>query len=140
MPIGRPSTFPSDPAEVEKLCAQVIECGRLGMSEVEIACEIGVLRTTMRSWAESDRSPDFSSALSRANAESQAWWEKKARAGEIGNSPGQINPAVWKHVAGCRFREDYSEKTIHELTGPDGGPIQGEITYRVVDPAKDASE
>jgi hypothetical protein len=105
MPAGRPSKY--EQIGPDLINQTVIECGAQGMSETEMAVELGVPRTTLRSWA--DQHPEFSSSLMRAKEASQAWWERQARAGGIGSNPGQINPPTWKHVVSCRFREDYRE-------------------------------
>lgn len=107
--VGRPSTYPKD--EADALCRKVIECGRQGMSEVEIAVEIGQPRSTMQRWAENNL--EFAAALTRAKEASQAWWERKARDGSIGSMAGQINPAAWKHTVNCRFKADYGDRIEH---------------------------
>lgn len=111
MPAGRPSTYPA--GEEDTLCRTLIECGQQGMSEVEIAVELGYPRSTIQSWAE--KHPEFSAALTRAKEASQAWWERQARAGNIGSNVGQVNPAAWKHTLNCRFKADYGDKV--DVTG-----------------------
>ena len=128
MPGGRPSLY-EHMGGADVLCPRVIELAQDGKSEVELAVELGVARTTMRSWA--DQHEAFSSALSRAREISQAWWERAARTGMIGNNHGQINPAAWKHTVSCRFRDDYTERS--EITGKDGAPLIPDITFRIVD-------
>jgi len=113
MPTGRPSSFPKTDAEICDLCDRMVAAGDQGMSEVEIACEIGIPRQTMRDWAEGGKDPRFSAAFARAKEASQAWWERNAREAKIGTLPGQINPSIWKHVVACRFKEDYSERHLH---------------------------
>jgi hypothetical protein len=103
MPAGRPSTYD------KKYCEQVVELGKQGMSPVEIACEIGVPRTTMLSWA--DKHEEFSTALTRAKEWEQVWWERKGREGMVSNC---FNAQVWKTSMQARFREDYTERK--ELT------------------------
>lgn len=118
MPAGRPTLYRPE------YCERVIECGREGMSEVEIAVEIGVLRTTMLAWTKSQ--PEFLTALTRARQESQAWWEKAGRNGEANSV---IGPAIWKHSMNCRFRDDYGDRMA--LGGADDmPPIKGEVTHR----------
>lgn len=104
-PGGRPSLY--EAMGPDEMCRKVIECGNQGMSQVEMAVELGVPRTTMISWG--DQHEEFSTALSRATEASQAWWERQLRSGNIGNSEGQINPAGWKHTVSCRFRNDYRD-------------------------------
>lgn len=116
MPAGRPTKY--DPA----YCDRVITLGSQGMSDVEIAVELGVARSNLHSWAQAH--PEFSASLTLARQASQAWWERKIRAGKVGNMPGQLNPAITKHVLSCRFRDDYRERLETETTA--------RVTYEVV--------
>ncbi len=124
MPAGRPSLYKK--LGPKMLCAKVIKHGKQGMSEVEIADKLGVLRMTMRGWAEVHE--EFSSALSRAKQASQAWWERKARTGKVGNNSGDVNPAVWKHSMNCRFNADYGDVQTHRLTDPEGKALTFIVT------------
>lgn len=119
-PVGRPSTY--DPS----YCEAVIALGREGKSPAEIAAELDVPRTTMRSWAEQHE--EFSSALTRAKDLELAWWEGQSREG-IGKGSA-FNAGLWKHAVAGRFpNEPYRER--HELTGKDGGPLEGKTTHSV---------
>ena len=114
MPAGRPSKYPQDQAAQKALHDMILELGAKGLSEAAIAHELGVPRTTLRSWAE--RNAELSSTISRAMEASQAWWEKQARTGVVGNQPGQINPAVWQKTVSSIFRKDYSERVEVDQT------------------------
>lgn len=117
---GRPSTYPTGQA-AEELCKRVIELGEQGLSEAEIAKEVGHPRTTLRTWAESGNWPEFTSAFARAAEMSLAWWERECRE-NLGNKA--FNAQLWLKTVASRFRADYAERQTIEHTGPDGGPIQ----------------
>jgi hypothetical protein len=120
---GRPSLY--NPA----YCEKVVEWGREGMSLVEIACEIGVVRQTLYDWEQAH--PEFLDALTRARAECQAWWERQGR---VNLATQGFNASLWAKNMGCRFKGDWTEKTQTELSGPDGGPIPTTITVVGVAP------
>ena len=106
MPGGRPSLYKPE------YCEQVIEHGKQGLSEVEIACAMDITRTTMRSWA--DQHPEFSSALTRAKEFEQAWFEKVGREALFAD---KFNAPVWKKSVEARFRDDYTERKEVENKG-----------------------
>lgn len=111
MPGGRPSTYDPD------YCSAVIELGRKGFSQVQIAVELEIPRSTMHSWAEQHE--EFSAALTRAKECEQAWWEQQGMSGMVGD---KFNAAVWKTSMQARFRDDYTERK--EISGPDGKAIE----------------
>jgi transcriptional regulator with XRE-family HTH domain len=112
-PVGRPSEY--DPA----FCERVIALGKEGKSRAEIASALDCSRTTLASWERNH--PEFLNALQRANDESLAWWEKKARLGIDKGSA--FNSTLWaKSVSGRFPAEPYRERV--QLTGKDDGPIQ----------------
>lgn len=111
MTAGRPSKY--DPS----YCETVIELGKQGKSQVQIACALDVDPKSLRDWAAAHE--EFSLALSRAKAEEQNWWEN---AGQIGMISDKFNAAVWKKSVEARFRDDYTERK--ELTGAEGGALQ----------------
>lgn len=100
-----------------KYCQQVIELGRQGKSQVQIACALDVLRETMLAWTK--QHVEFFTALKKAKALEQDWWESKAQSGEAQST---IGPTVWSKSVSARFKQDYTER--RELSGPDGGPIE----------------
>lgn len=115
MPAGRPSTYDA------AYCAQVIDLGRQGKSQVQIACSLDVDPATLRDWAKAHE--EFALALTRAKAEEQNWWENK---GQDGLTADKFNSAVWAKSMSARFRDDYTERK--EVSGPDGGPIATKST------------
>lgn len=107
MPAGRPSKY--DPA----YCETVIELGKAGCSVIEMACRIGVARSTLEgAWPEAH--PEFSEALTRAREESQAWWEAKGREGLTAD---KFNASVWSRSMAARFPHDWREVQGRELSG-----------------------
>lgn len=112
MPAGRPSSY--DPL----YCNTVIDLGRLGKSQVQIACFLDVDPATLRDWAKAH--PEFALALTRAKAEEQNWWENK---GMDGLTADKFNSAVWAKSMSARFRDDYTERRQNEHSGPNGGPV-----------------
>jgi transposase-like protein len=104
MPAGRPTSYRPE------FCDDVIELGKQGKSQVQIACGLDVDPKTLRDWAEAH--PEFSLALSRAKAFEQDWWEN---AGQTGMTGDKFNAAVWKKSMEARFRDDYTER--REISG-----------------------
>lgn len=114
-PVGRPSTY--DPA----YCDRILVLAAEGLSEAEVAKELGVPRTTLRSWG--DQHPEFSSALSHARDLSLAWWERQGREGIHKGSA--FNAPLWSKCVAGRFpNEPYRER--FQIAGPGDGPIQTE--------------
>ena|SRR3990167_3955026 len=97
--IGRPTAYKPE------YCDQVIELGKSGLSQVQIACALEVDPKSLRDWAE--KYPDFSLSLTRAHAESQNWWERK---GQESLSEKSFQALVWKVSMQARFRDDYTER------------------------------
>lgn len=106
-PGGRPSLY--DPT----YCERVIELGADGLSITGMAAEIGVDKATIMEWAKVH--PEFSSALSRARAISQAWWERKGKESLV--LPREVNfaQAVWTRSLACMFPDDWKESTKVEM-------------------------
>lgn len=105
--MGRPSKY--DPA----YCEQIIELGKQGMSVVEMACEIGVARSTLEeAWPAAH--PEFSEAFVRAREESQAWWERTGREGMKSKS---IDAQIFSRSMSARFPHDWRESKEIEHKG-----------------------
>jgi hypothetical protein len=110
---GRPSVY--DPA----FCEKVVELGKLGKSLVQIACALDVTRETIYAWMR--EKPEFSDAMTRAKANSQAWWEEM---GQAGLTMQGFNASLWAKNVSCRFREDYSEPKNVILSGDAANPVR----------------
>jgi hypothetical protein len=129
MPAGRPTSYKPE------YCERVIELGRIGMSVVEMASDIGVARNTLETlWPEAH--PEFKEALTQAREASQAWWETQARVNLVmPQGSGTFQASAWSRSMAARFPKDWREKNETAHTGPDGGPLEIKtITRRVVDP------
>ena len=115
---GRPSTYK------QEYCEQVVELGKQGKSQVQIAVALQVSRSTMQSWA--DQHLEFSAALMRAKECEQDWWEN---AGQTGLTADKFNATVWSKSMQARFRDDYTER--REVAGVPDRPIETkEVTSR----------
>jgi hypothetical protein len=112
-PVGRPSEY--DPA----YCERVMELGRQGKSKAQMAAALGCCRNTLDAWAEAH--PEFLSAVKLGQELALAWWEDQ---GQDGITAEKFNATAFIFQMKNRFREDYRDKQDHELTGPNGGPIQ----------------
>lgn len=103
-----------------------IRLGSLGMSEIEIAQEIGVARSTLRRWAE--KYPDtFGLDWEMAKEASQAWWERTGRKSLFVRG---FNCATYNKLITCRFRRDYSDKVT--IQGDSEHPLVTHIIRQVV--------
>ena len=121
-PVGRPSLYRRE------YCDQIIEMGKSGYSIAMMASALDVDKATIFDWKA--KHPEFATALSRAMTHSQAWWEV---AGVNGMSVGgkDFNALVWKVSMQARFRDDYTERKVQEVSGPGGGPIETKTEQRV---------
>lgn len=131
MPAGAPTLYKPE------YCEKIIECGKQGMSVVEMAAELGVEHrcTIERDWPEAH--PEFSEAFTRAKLLSQAWWERTGRMGMIEEPGGvKVNPTIWSRSMAARFPADWRENSKHEVSGIDGKPIEtkNETVIRIVRP------
>lgn len=122
-PVGRPSKYKPE------YCEKIIEVAKTGGGWAEWAVACDVDRPTLYSWGE--QHPEFSTALTRAKLEEQVWWEK---AGRTGLGADKFNALVWKTSVQARFREDYTERKVQEVTGKDGGAVQ--IETKTIDTSK----
>ena len=113
--IGRPSKYD------RTRCKAVIDLGKQGRSFVEIACELGIARSTLDTWA--SQHPEFSEALTRAREEAQAWWERQGREGLTKRG---FNGHLWIKTMQARFRQDYTERRELDVTeNRETKPIDG---------------
>lgn len=118
--VGRPSEYKPEH------CKTVLELAANGAGPAEYSTEFGIDRTTLYEWARTHA--DFQHALTRAKQIEQAWWEREGREGMRAKT---FNAQVWKTSMQARFRDDYTEKRVTEISGPDGSPVQ--VQSHVVD-------
>ena len=126
MPAGRPSTYKPE------YCDAVIEHMAEGASLTSFAASVGAARSTINEWME--HNPEFSESVKKGKAHCAAWWERVGRTQAL-DGKGNATLVIFglKNMAA----EDWREKTQHELTGTDGGPISmllGEIKGRTLGP------
>lgn len=128
MPAGRPSTYDPD------FCERVIEMGKKGFSKVQMAADLDVAKSTIQEWEKAHE--EFSVALTRAMAYSQAWWEAKGQDCLIMPAGMTFQGNVWSRSMAARFPDDWREssKVQAELSGPDGKPISHTVAVSYVDP------
>lgn len=119
-PVGRPSKYKPE------FCERVLEMAAEGASFAEYAAEFGVDRASMYRWSEEHE--EFRTALARAKVLEQAWFEREART-NMRNK--EFNSNLWYRSALSRFRDDYAEKRITEVSGPDGGAIKTESVTKI---------
>jgi hypothetical protein len=110
--MGRPPKYRPE------FCDTVLELGAQGMSECEIAVELGVARSTLHFWK--GEHPDFLAAITRAKEAEQAWWEKTGRTALFAD---KFNSVVWSKSMSARFRDEYTDRVKSEITGKDGEPL-----------------
>ena len=113
---GRPSLYQPE------FCQRVVEMGAEGLSMAQMAARLGVAKASLYDWAIAH--PEFSTALAYARTAAQAWWEDAGRTGVFAE---RFNAQVWKFIVANRFKEEYAERRIQEVSGPAGGPIQTEV-------------
>lgn len=119
-PVGRPSKYKPE------YCERVIELAKEGCGWADYAAEFEIDRPTLYDWR--DQHEEFSTALSRAKVLEQQWWE---RAGRTGMMADKFNALVWKTSMQARFRDDYTERKVTEVSGPDGGAIKTESVTKI---------
>lgn len=111
---GRPTLYKPEHCDV------VIELGKEGKSLVQMCAHFDITRQTIDNWAKDH--PDFLEALSIAKVHCQDWWERAGQQGMYLGSSG-FNAAVWKKSVEARFREDYTERQEHKLSGDAEAPV-----------------
>jgi len=114
-PIGRPTKY--DPA----YCDQIVEFCSGGYSLTAFAGNLGVSRSTINEWAGAHS--EFSEALKIAKAAATLALEQDAaRIRQEGGAPGSATLVIFglKNFA----PDDWRDRHQHEVSGPDGGPIE----------------
>ena len=127
---GRPSEYRPE------YCERVIDLGRLGMSVVEMASEIGVSRNTLETlWTAAH--PEFMEAMAIAREASQAWWESMGRTNlNMQKDAGTFQASVWSRSMSARFPKDWRENKGVALSGEDGQPVSLQVTFVQPKPAE----
>ena len=112
---GRPSTY--DP----QFCDEVINVGKEGGSNTEMAVTLGLSIDTFYRWIQQHE--DFAEAVNLAEQLSMIWWEKAQRNGMMGKIPG-FNATAMIFGMKNRFPRHYRDIRTNEMTGFGGGAIQ----------------
>lgn len=128
-PVGRPTKYKPE------YCEQIIELGKAGKSIAQMASHFDVDKASIFRWSE--ESEDFRTALARARAHSQTWWENAAQQNMDNRN---FNAQLWLKSVASRFRDDYTEKQVTEITGADGGAIKTESITKIDPSALDADQ
>lgn len=126
MPAGRPTLYRPE------YCERVVELGRDGLSRVQIAAELDVAKSTIQEWEKEH--PEFSASMTHAMTLSQAWWERKGQDCLIMGAGATFQASVWSRSMAARFPEDWRENSKHEVSGPNGGPIEHKTTVEYIEP------
>lgn len=88
---------------------------------------LGVRRETLHDWAKQESKLEFSNMLADLLARQEQVLFNKGLAGEF--NPTIAKLALTKH--------GYSDKAQHEVSGPDGQPIETQFTVRIVNAGTD---
>ena len=124
MPAGRPTDYKPE------YCELVIQMGRQGKSKAQIAATIGVTRVTMWGWAQ--KNEEFFNALALSEELALQWWEDIAQSHLKQTKDGvTLNTSLWSRSMAARFPKDYTDRTKHEITGKDEGPVQVDMVMDV---------
>lgn len=119
-PVGRPSKYKPE------YCERILELGREGKSIAQMAAAFDVDKASIFDWAAAHE--EFSTALARAKTYAQTWWEDKAQQ-NLGSR--DFNAQLWLKSVASRFRDDYTEKQVTEVSGPNGGAIKTESVTKI---------
>ena len=103
MPGGRPTKYKPE------YCELVVKLAEEGASITELALHIDVDRHTLNEWEKVH--PEFSTALKRARALQESWWEKEAR---VSLRDKDFNHVLWymnmKNRFGWRDKQEVEHK------------------------------
>lgn len=83
-----------------------------------MCASLDIVPQTLDNWEKAN--PEFLEATTRARVYAQMWWEDAGQNGMFGK---EFNATIWGRNMSCRFRDDWTEKTSLEHSGPDGGAI-----------------
>lgn len=119
--VGRPSKYRPE------FCEQILNLGARGKSVSQMASYFNVNRKTLDQWALDHE--EFSAAFTQAKEYGQTFWEN---VGEKGLFERNFNSALYHNTMRSRYRGDYGEHRVNEITGLNGGPIIS-ADYRRID-------
>jgi len=93
---------------------RIIECGKLGMSIIQMAAELGVSRKTLLRWSTDSSKPGFIEAFDLAQTYAQAHMEDIGFKGMRGMYKG-FNGPTYLQTMKVRYKDDYSEVDTHKV-------------------------
>jgi transposase len=120
MPIGRPTDFKESYGE------EILQLMAEGLSLAAAAAELGIHRQRVYDWEE--KHPDFADTIKLARSKRQLFLERRLLSAKDGPVVTSSIFAL-KNAAG----EDWREKSEHELTGKNGGPIHVKRSHELSD-------
>jgi hypothetical protein len=112
-------------------CEELVSHMAQGFSLESFAGKIGVCRDSLYAWR--DAHPEFSDSIKRGQAASLYAWEYKLR-----QSVDDRNINATSIYFALKCRHGYKETTAHEVSGPDGKPIESKELSNVPDDQLDA--
>lgn len=118
---GRPTKY--DP----KFCNEIESHMGAGFSKESFAGKIGICKQTLYNWM--NENPTFLDAVKRAEVACQNWWEQKGMDGMYAGK--DFSSAIWIFNMKARFR--WKDVTAHEVSGPDGKPIETKDVSQLTD-------
>lgn len=100
----------------KQYCKDVVELGKMGLSKLEMAHELGTTRMSFNRWERAH--PEFKEAVEEAVEAGQAYWEGFMRRAVVGQEEG-VNTRLLETYMRNRF-EDWNtatkqEKTVNEV-------------------------
>lgn len=124
---GRPTEY------TEELGEKILDLMSQGLSLAAAAGELDVHRQRVYEWEA--RHPTFADSVKLARSKRQAFLERRLLVADAG-------PVVTSTIFALKNagQGDWRDKSEHELTGANGGPIEQRITKverTIVDPAAD---
>ena len=84
----------------EAFCELIIDMGKQGASDAEMAAACGITVQTLENWIEAH--PPFLCAYGLSRTYAQAWWERQARMAAFSPS-ADTNASLIKHALDSRF-------------------------------------
>jgi DNA-binding XRE family transcriptional regulator len=133
--MGRPSKFTPEAAHTAATLA------KLGYTDERMAAAIGISRSTLHEWRTAN--PEFDDTLkgAKASADAKVMESLFQRAVGFTGPDGIYHPP---HATSCifwlknRMGGEWRDTARHEVTGPDGQPLQGPPLIELA-PAQDSA-
>ena len=125
--VGRPTKYKPE------YCETVVRLMSQGVSKEEVCYDpeegIGISYQTFLTWQKEH--PEFLEAVKDGERASAAWWQKTGRTAVLGGIDG-FNATAY--VFNMKNRFGWADKVQQEVSGPNGDPVQTELTIKFVRP------